>query len=239
MNVFFCPEIKGKTAVLSSEESAHCIRVLRLNKGDKVQVIDGKGGFFNGSILLPDAKQCRIQLGEEIDHQKYRNFSIHIAIAPTKNIERFEWFVEKAVEIGVDMITPLLCHRSERRTLRTDRFQKLIIASMKQAMIPFLTKFNELTDYPKFINSITGSTYNRFIAHCDETERKRLKDVLAPRSNVIILIGPEGDFTPGEIELAISHSFVPVNLGNNRLRTETAGIIACHTVNILNDLKSD
>jgi 16S rRNA (uracil1498-N3)-methyltransferase len=237
MNVFFCPEIKGKTAVLSSEESAHCIRVLRLKKGDKVQVIDGIGGFFNGFVLLPDAKQCRIQLEEVIDHQKNRNFSIHIAIAPTKSIDRFEWFVEKAVEIGIDMITPLLCHHSERRTLRTERFHKLIISSMKQAMVPCLPKLNELTEFQKFLNNINGSTYNRFIAHCDATERKRLKDVLAPQSNVIILIGPEGDFTPGEIDLAMNKGFIPVSLGLNRLRTETAGIVACNTINLVNDLR--
>jgi 16S rRNA (uracil1498-N3)-methyltransferase len=239
MNVFFASEIKNKIALLSSEESTHCIRVLRLNKGDKVQIIDGKGGFFSGSILVPDAKQCKIQLLEEIVHQKYKNYSIHIAIAPTKSIARFEWFVEKAVEIGIDVITPLLCHRSERKTIRTERFHKLVISSMKQALVPYLPKFNELTSFNKLITNITATAYNRFIANCDKTEKRSLKDVLAPQSNVIILIGPEGDFTAAEIELAISHGFIPVNLGNNRLRTETAGIIACHTINLLNDLKSN
>jgi 16S rRNA (uracil1498-N3)-methyltransferase len=209
---------------------------LRLVKGDKVQLIDGQGGIYDATITLPDAKQCRLEISSIINHHKGRKFSLHIAIAPTKNIDRFEWFIEKAVEIGIDMITPLLCQRSERRTLKTDRLHKLIISTMKQAMVPYLPMLNELTDYRKFIDSITGSPYNRLIAHCDESDRKKLQDVLALHSNVIVLIGPEGDFTPGEIDQAISHNFIPVSLGTNRLRTETAGIVACNTVNLLNDI---
>lgn len=235
MYIFYCPHIISGQALLSPEESAHCIRVLRLGKGDKVSLIDGKGGMYDAVIAIPDAKQCRLEVSATTIRQKARDFTLHLAIAPTKNTDRFEWFVEKAVEIGVDIITPLLCHRSERRILRTDRLHKLIIATMKQAMVHYLPELHELTDYSAFITSLTGYSQNRFIAYCDDAERKSLKDALAIQANVIILVGPEGDFTPGEVELAIAHSFIPVSLGKNRLRTETAGIVACQTVNLMNE----
>lgn len=235
MNIFYCTHITSNQAILSREESIHCIRVLRLSKGDKVRLIDGQGGMFDAIITQPDAKQCKLEVFGTVDHRNLRSSSLHIAIAPTKNMERFEWFVEKAVEIGVDMITPLLCHRSERRVLKTDRLQRLIISTMKQAMIPYMPVLHELTDYFKFISTFTGSPFNRFIAHYVDAPRKSLKQSLSPRSNVTVLIGPEGDFTPGEVELAISNDFVPVSLGKNRLRTETAGIVVCSTVNLINE----
>jgi 16S rRNA (uracil1498-N3)-methyltransferase len=235
MHIFYSTHINAGEALLSPEESAHCIRVLRLGKGDKVHLIDGQGGMYDAIITHPDAKQCQLEITGIIDHYKGRNFTLHIAIAPTKNIDRFEWFIEKAVEIGIDIITPILCHRSERRILKTNRLHKLIISTMKQAMVPYHPALHELTKYDSLISSLGGSSYNRFIAHCDESEKKKLKDVLAPQTNVILLIGPEGDFTQGEIDLAIAHDFVPVSLGYNRLRTETAGIVACQTFNLLNE----
>ncbi len=150
-------------------------------------------------------------------------------------MDRFEWFIEKAVEIGIDAITPLLCARSERRALRTERLHKLIISSMKQAMVPYMPALHELTNYSTFINSLTGTQAGRFIAHCEETERKKLTDIMTTGSDAVFLIGPEGDFTQGEIDLAVSHEFIPVSLGINRLRTETAGIVACQTFNLLNE----
>jgi 16S rRNA (uracil1498-N3)-methyltransferase len=200
-----------------------------------VRLIDGQGGMFEAIITLPDTKQCRLEISGSVEHPNLRSFSLHIAIAPPKSIERFEWFIEKSVEIGVDIITPLLCQRSERRVLKTERLQKLIVSTMKQAMVPYLPVLHELTEFSRFIDSMAGAPFNRFIAHLEETKRKRLQDALSPRSNAVVLIGPEGDFTPGEIELAIGQDFVPVTLGNNRLRTETAGIVACHTVKLLNE----
>ena len=235
MHLFFCSHIISNEAHLSPDESAHCIRVLRLGKGDKVRLIDGQGGMYDAIIVSPDPKQCLLAITGTILYNKGKDFSLHIAIAPTKNPERFEWFVEKAVEIGIDTITPVLCQRSERRVLKTDRLHKLIISTMKQAMVPILPVLHELTELPVFINNLAGSTHNRFIAHCDETEKKRLRDAMIPRSHIIILIGPEGDFTSGEIDLAVANDFVPVSLGNNRLRTETAGIVACSLVNMMNE----
>ena len=236
MHIFYCPNIISNSATLSPEESVHCIRVLRLGKGDVVTLIDGKGGMFEAIISTTDAKQCQLEIIGSLPVPPARNFSLHIAIAPTKNMDRFEWFIEKAVEIGIDTITPLLCQRSERRVLKTDRLHKMIISTMKQAMVPYLPVLNELTDYKKLIEAFSGLTCSRFIAHCEESERKKLKNELTPGSDVIILIGPEGDFSPEEIKLATGNGFIPVSLGNNRLRTETAGIVACNTVSLTNDL---
>ncbi len=206
---------------------------MRLGTGDVVQLIDGKGGLFEAIITLPDPKQCQLEIVTVVPTGRPRNFNLHIAIAPTKNMDRFEWFVEKAVEIGIDTITPLLCQRSERKVLKTDRLNKLIISTMKQAMVPYLPVLNELTDYEGFINTLSGQKTNRFIAHCEESAKKELKEVLTPESDIIILIGPEGDFSHSEIELATERGFISVSLGKNRLRTETAGIVACHTANLL------
>lgn len=234
MHIFYCPNINEKQILLSPEESSHCIRVLRLGKGDRIRLIDGMGSQYEAFIEIPDARQCQVEITGLVSHQSGRDYYLHVAIAPTKNMDRFEWFVEKSTEIGIDIITPILCHRSERRVLKTDRLQKLIISTMKQAMIPYMPVLNELTDFGRFIDNMAGSPYNRFIAHCDEVDRKKLRDALIPKTHALILIGPEGDFTPGEIELAITHGFIPVTLGNNRLRTETAGLVACHTVNLIN-----
>jgi 16S rRNA (uracil1498-N3)-methyltransferase len=231
MNIFYCTETNGRQAILNPEESAHCIRVLRMQKGDHAIIIDGRGGMYDAVISKPDSKQCHLEIVKSIDHKKNREFTLHIAIAPTKNIERFEWFIEKSIEIGIDIITPLICQRSERRVLKTDRIHKLIVSSMKQAVVPYMPVLHELTDYGKFIEHIQGSQFNRFVAHCDETDKKRLQDVLSLKTNVIVLIGPEGDFTSGEIDLAIRNGFLPVTLGINRMRTETAGVVACCIVN--------
>jgi len=235
MNIFYASDIVLPEIILSPEESAHCVRVLRLGTGEIVQVIDGKGGYYNAVITLPDARRCKLTVTETIEKKSLRNYSIHIAIAPTKNMERFEWFIEKSVEIGIDIITPLLCHHSERRVLKTDRLEKLIISTMKQAIIPAHPVLHELTGFKEFITKQDKNTTDLYIAHCEETDRKKLGEVCRPAKNTLVLIGPEGDFSPDEIRLATDHHFVPVSLGQNRLRTETAGIVACHTVNMCND----
>jgi 16S rRNA (uracil1498-N3)-methyltransferase len=235
MQIFYCPQIINNSVTLSDEESAHAIRVLRLQQGDKVQLIDGKGGLFEAQITLADHRKCQVEITGAITVAPARPFNLHIAIAPTKNMDRFEWFVEKAVEIGIDTITPLLCQRSERRVLKTDRLHKLIISTMKQAMVTQLPSLNELTGFESFIDSHSGQQENRFIAHCNDLERKLLKDILSSAKDVIMLIGPEGDFAPCEIELAVNRGFNSVSLGQNRLRTETAGIVTCNMVGVLMD----
>jgi 16S rRNA (uracil1498-N3)-methyltransferase len=234
MKLFYAPDIVLTEITLSPEESAHCVRVLRLGAGEKVQVIDGKGGYYQAVIAVPDAKHCKLTVTGTIEKQAQRNYSIHIAIAPTKNIERFEWFIEKSVEIGIDTITPLLCHHSERKVLKTDRLERLIISTMKQAIITTRPVLHELTVFKEFMTRQSKNEADRFIAHCEETDRKKLSEVCRPGKNTLVLIGPEGDFSPAEIALAKDLGFVPVSLGNNRLRTETAGIIACHTVILQN-----
>lgn len=232
MHTFYSPNILNSTAVLSPEESAHCLRVLRLGKGDKVTLIDGKGGMYEAVIAEPVANACRLEITALLPSPPERKHKIHIAIAPTKSIDRFEWFIEKSVEIGIDTITPLLCQRSERRVLKTDRLQKLIIATVKQAMVARLPVLNELTPLEKLVKDPALPHANRYIAHCQPGERRELKNEQLAACYTIILIGPEGDFTPGEVDLAIENQFVPVSLGYNRLRTETAGIVACHTIAI-------
>jgi 16S rRNA (uracil1498-N3)-methyltransferase len=234
MHVFFTENIDHHTALLSAVESQHCIRVLRLGKGDEVKVLDGKGGFYTARITIADTRQCQLEITGKLPAST-RGYNIHIAIAPTKNIDRFEWFIEKSVEIGIDTITPLLCQRSERRVLKTERLQKLIVATIKQAMIPSLPVLNELADYKTFVSNLSGYASNRYIAHCEETDKKQLKSLVVPQSDIIILIGPEGDFSPSEISLALEHGFEAVTFGNNRLRTETAGIFACNIVHAIND----
>lgn len=233
MHIFYSPDIIENQTVLSAEESAHCLRVLRLGKGDQVILIDGKGGLYEAVITEPDTRGCQLEIARVLPSPPARKHQIHIAIAPTKNMDRFEWFVEKSVEIGIDTITPLLCQRSERRVLKTERLHKLIISTMKQAMVTQLPLLNELTPYNQFVKTIESAKGNRFIAHCGETARKELKQALSPRSDAVVLIGPEGDFTPEEVQLAVENQFIPVSLGNNRLRTETAGIVACHSLSIV------
>jgi 16S rRNA (uracil1498-N3)-methyltransferase len=234
MHIFYSTEIVNDFAVLSPEESFHCVRVLRLAKNDVVELIDGKGGLFSARIEKPDSKNCTLRITEVLQSVPPRNFRLHIAIAPTKNIERFEWFIEKSVEIGIDVITPLLCHHSERRILKTDRLQKLVISTMKQAKITQTPILNELTRFDEFVRFFHKDIANLFIAHCEETSRKLLKHELKTGSDAVIMIGPEGDFAHEEIDLALDKGFVPVTLGNTRLRTETAGIVACHSVNFMN-----
>jgi 16S rRNA (uracil1498-N3)-methyltransferase len=236
MNIFYAPDIALPEVILSPEESAHCVRVLRLGTGEKVQVIDGNGGYYNAVIAIPDAKHCRLTVTEIIEKQAQRNYSIHIAIAPTKNMERFEWFIEKSVEIGIDTITPLLCHHSERRVLKTDRLERLIVSTMKQAIIPVHPVLHELTGFKEFVAKQDKKDADLFIAHCEETDRKKLSEVCRPGKSTLVLIGPEGDFSPDEIRIALSHHFIPVSLGQQRLRTETAGVVACHTVNLVNEM---
>jgi 16S rRNA (uracil1498-N3)-methyltransferase len=229
MHIFYAQEISSNQCTLSLEESRHCIKVLRLKINDQVCLINGKGNFYIAKIIEDDPKNCLLEIIETKNSYKKREFYLHIAICPTKNSERFEWFVEKATEIGIDEITPLITEHSERKNINIERLNKIVIAASKQSVNPYFPVINEITKIDKIINE--SSREFKYIASYSETN---LKDIYSPKSNVLILIGPEGDFSENEIKKAESNKFTRVNLGNNRLRTETAGIVACHTINLLN-----
>ena len=233
MQIFYAPGIQGDSYTLDEKESRHCIRVLRMRKGDPVKLIDGKGNLFEGLISNPDQNECRITITGIIHGFENRKNKLHIAISPLKNPERFEWFVEKSVEIGVDRITPLICHNTEKQNLKTERIDNVIISAMKQSLKALKTDLDEKTFFREFIARQHEGI--KMIAHCNENiERKNINDVYISHLDAVILIGPEGDFTEEEIKLAIASGFIPVHLGRSRLRTETAGIAACYSVYFMN-----
>ena len=215
--------------ILSSEESKHATRVLRKKKGDVLDFTDGKGNLYKAEITLADSRKCRLQIVSSDQKEKQHNYHLHIAIAPTKNMDRFEWFLEKATEIGIDEITPIICSRSERKVIKTERGNRILLSAMKQSLKYHLPKLNEAINLNDFIKQdFEGAKY---IAHCEDGEKKELKTRNKTEKS-LILIGPEGDFSQKEIELALQNQFKAVSLGTSRLRTETAGIVAVHTINI-------
>ena len=233
MQLFYSPDINSECTqyTFSKEESKHIVRVLRKKEGDTLNITNGKGYLFSVEISLADAKNCLVQINNTKQIENH-NYGLHIAIAPTKMNDRMEWFLEKATEIGIDEITPIFCDNSERKVIKKERFEKIIQSAMKQSLQMQLPKLNEAISYKEFINQdFTGQL---FIAHCEEQEKTQLHSQITPKENYTILIGPEGDFSTSEIELALSKGFAPVALGNTRLRTETAGITACHTAALLN-----
>lgn len=231
MNIFYCPEILTGQNFLDQEESAHAIRVLRMKEGDDLTIVDGKGGFYRVRVTGANPNQCKFEIIDKKEKYSKRNFYLHLAIAPTKNFDRTEWFLEKATEIGIDEITFLNCEKSERRIVKLERAEKIVVSAMKQSVKSFLPKLNGMIDFKKFI--ITQLAKGKFIAHCREGERLNLKDCIINHKNILILIGPEGDFSETEVKLANEIGYTSVNLGESRLRTETAGVVACHTVNLL------
>lgn len=233
MHIFYTPELSGKTYTLDETESKHCVRVLRLEKGDEITLVDGRGGFFTAEIVDPNPKRCLVTVTQSELNFGLRNFQVQVAIAPTKNIERIEWFLEKATEIGINRVIPILCRHSERKEIKHDRLEKVMVSAMKQSLKAYLPKLDELTKFGDLIRQPFEG--QKFIAHCEEQHRELLKNAMVPGKNYLILIGPEGDFSPEEIEMAIEAGFVPVSLGDSRLRTETAGVVACHTFNLLNE----
>ena len=234
MHLFYCPNLTGKNGQLNAGESAHCIRVLRMRKGDSILVTNGKGSLHEVIITRDDPESCWFDVVSEISGKRVPAYSIHIAIAPTKSIHRFEWFMEKSVELGINQITPLICQRSERRQLKTDRFQKLIISTMKQAVITVMPELNEPLYVTDFVESVKNLQVMKFIGHCNDGNRQMLQNVYKKGADSIFLIGPVGDFTPEEVNFAIKEGFIPVTLSSNRLRTETAGLAACHAIHVLN-----
>jgi len=237
MHLFYTPDLTDTIYTLNEQESKHCIKVLRLTTNDMVQLIDGKGGFYTAKIVEPNPKKCTVEIIETKKEYEKRNHRLHIAIAPTKNNDRLEWFLEKATEIGIDEITPVICEHSERKVIKPERLEKILISAMKQSLKAYKPRLNELVRYSDFIKRPFAG--EKFIAHCEDTNKSFLKNKYTVARDVLILIGPEGDFSPVEIDEARQHDFTEISLGNSRLRTETAGVVACHTINLLNETSQD
>lgn len=233
MQLFYCPEIHNGTAALPEEEARHCVQVLRHRAGDRIELVDGRGYRYQAEITETGKKRCRLRILSQRPVPSHP-FHLHIAIAPTKNMDRFEWFLEKATEIGIDEITPLLCHHSERRKLRLDRCERVLLAAMKQSLKAKLPLLHPLTPISDFVAQPQWNSHpGRFIATCVDGPKIPLKEKTAGLPEVLILIGPEGDFDENELEQAAEAGFQKVSLGPSRLRTETAGVVACHTVHIV------
>jgi 16S rRNA (uracil1498-N3)-methyltransferase len=234
MQLFYNPDINETTESFSfdKEESKHIIKVLRKKDTDILFVTNGLGNLFKTEITLASDNKCTVKIISFEKNDASKNH-LHLAVAPTKMNDRYEWFLEKATEIGVHEITPIICDRSERKVINQERFEKIILTAMKQANVLFLPKLNTSKTFKEFIQ--TKNEGIQLIAHCEETNKKSLKSVLESNTNVTLLIGPEGDFSKKEIAVALENNFTPVSLGNTRLRTETAAIVACHSVAFFNE----
>jgi 16S rRNA (uracil1498-N3)-methyltransferase len=231
VNLFYQPLLPEGRRYLDSEESRHVIKVLRKKKGDAINITDGKGIFYKGVIADADAHQCTFDIVEQ-KLQTTPDFHIHIAISPTKNSDRIEWFVEKSVELGIHEITLIHCDHTERQHLKLERLEKMAISAMKQSLKALLPVIHPLTNVRDVITCSMAA--GKYIAHVDEKNPDHLKNLTPPRSSYLVLIGPEGDFSEGELILGEAHGFKKVSLGPSRLRTETAGLAACHILNLAN-----
>ncbi|RMG84308.1 MAG: 16S rRNA (uracil(1498)-N(3))-methyltransferase [Bacteroidetes bacterium] len=239
MQLFYSPHIENNRAELPESEARHCIQVLRKQVGDTLHLVDGKGGFFEGVIESAGKKRCVVRIEKALPDPQKRPYQLHIGMAPTKNADRFEWFLEKATEIGIDTITPLIVEHSERRKIRPDRLEKILLSAMKQSLKTTLPELRPLTSLANFLAGDFPENSARFIAHCGAGERLPFLPNIPAGSPVIVLIGPEGDFSEAEVRLANEHGFRSITLGDSRLRTETAGIVACHTVYLANAVLGD
>lgn len=234
MHVFYTPDIDGSmvNGQLPEEEAAHAIRVLRLQPGDEVMLTDGKGCFYKAEISVCDKKHCMVHVVEKQPQAPLWKNHIHLAVAPTKNMDRMEWLAEKATEIGLDELTFLDCRYSERKVIKTERIEKILVSAIKQSLKARLPILHGMTDFSQFVSQPFNG--QKFIAHCYKNQRQELKDILLPGQDAVVLIGPEGDFSEEEVTLALNHGFVPISLGPSRLRTETAALVAVHTLNQAN-----
>lgn len=229
MQLFYTPTLtpEATSFTFDREESKHIIKVLRKKEGDSIHVTNGLGNLFETVITIASDSKCTVSI-QKVHTATPNKTHLHLAVAPTKMNERYEWFLEKATEIGISEITPILCDNSERTVVKVDRMEKILVSAMKQSNQYFLPKLNEPIRFQKFIDQAYSG--QKFIAHCEETNKKSLKEALVKNQNVLVLIGPEGDFSVKEIEMALSNNFIPVTLGATRLRTETAAVVACHSV---------
>lgn len=228
--IFFTPDILSNVE-LPVEEALHCIKVLRKKEGDEILLTDGKGFFYDAEIMQAKPKHCIVNILKTIEQPKGWDFNLQIAFAPTKNIDRIEWFAEKATEIGIDRLSPILCQHSERKEIKTQRIEKILISAMKQSQKALLPQLDDIQSFSKFIKQEYDG--QKFIAHCYPQEKVLLKDIYKKGGNALILIGPEGDFSEEEVKMATDSGFKPISLGDSRLRTETAALVACHTLHVL------
>lgn len=225
--------------MLDEGESKHAVRVLRLTQGDEVRLIDGRGGYYEAEIRDAHPKRVVLQILSVQESYQPLPYQLHIAIAPTKNMERIEWFIEKATEIGISEITPLICDRSERKEIKTERLEKVAIAAMKQSLKARLPVIHQPIRFSPFAQALSSEEVGkRFIAHCEEGPKGWINQETAPGDTILVLIGPEGDFSPEEIALATAKGFLPISLGEARLRTETAGVAVCMEVSLLNRIRT-
>lgn len=233
MQLFYEAELNenSQQVIFDKKESGHIIKVLRKQQGDLLHITNGKGHLFTAEIVDANHNKCIAAITDFI-FKKAPSYKLHLAVAPTKRNERYEWFLEKATEIGIGEITPVICERSERKSIKTIRYERVLQSAMKQSLQSYLPKLNHPKSLMDFLK--TEQSEQRFIAHCIEDEKKLLKNSIHPNTDISILIGPEGDFSENEIETALSLGWKPISLGDSRLRTETAAIVACHTVSICN-----
>ncbi len=231
--IFYAPDIIS-SLTLPEEESLHCAKVLRMKAGDPILITDGKGVFYDAVVSLPHQKHTAVEIVSQSIVQKSWKPHIHIAFAPTKNMDRTEWFVEKATEIGIDMLTPLLTRHSERKEIKPARIEKILVAAMKQSQKAFLPVLNPMIPLVEFIRQ--PFSCRKMMAHCHPGDKSLPAQIYKPGEDVLILIGPEGDFSEQEVELALKAQFSAISLGESRLRTETAALVACHTIHLLNEL---
>ncbi|WP_109300110.1 16S rRNA (uracil(1498)-N(3))-methyltransferase [Aquimarina sp. AU474] len=233
MQLFYNNTLNESSTVLkfSREESKHISKVLRKKEGDILHITNGKGHLFKGHITLSTPNQCVVSISSYTT-QEQKPYKLHLAVAPTKMNDRYEWFLEKATEIGIDEITPILCDHSERKVVKTERFERILQSAMKQSLHCYLPKLNSAVSFSNFIQQ--NNDDQLLIAHCEDEQKQTLKDTLSLKTNITILIGPEGDFSSKEIEIALASGYSPISLGESRLRTETAAIVAVHSVAFMN-----
>ncbi|WP_443937442.1 16S rRNA (uracil(1498)-N(3))-methyltransferase [Pedobacter sp. MW01-1-1] len=235
MHIFYTPDINQTQAIytLNEEESKHCVRVLRLAAGAIIYLVDGVGGFYTAEITSDNPKKVGLRILTVQPEYHKRNHYLHIAVAPTKNIDRLEWFLEKATELGIDEITPIITDRSERKVVKEDRLNKVIISAVKQSLKAYHPKLNDAISYDAFLKQDFKG--DKLIAHCIDNENKQyISNLVQPHGKYLILIGPEGDFSPEEVNKALNNDYKPLTLGDNRLRTETAALAVCFEINYLN-----
>jgi 16S rRNA (uracil1498-N3)-methyltransferase len=235
LNLFYNPSISesSKEAIFDKEESRHISKVLRKNAGDILHITNGKGFFFEVELLISDPKKCIACLIKS-EKQPPLPYHLHLAVAPTKLNDRYEWFLEKATEIGISEITPIFCDHSERKTIKPERYKKIIESAMKQSLKAYLPTLNPAMSFTDFLEKDHFEEI-KLIGHCETSKNQSLKSILQPDKSILILIGPEGDFSKREIERAKSQNFAAIHLGSSRLRTETAALAACHTVYLILD----
>ena len=235
MQLFFNPNINSKTQTFTfdKEESRHIVKALRKKEGDILSITNGLGFLFSSEIINLNDKKCSVQIISFEEIKKPWNYHLHIAIAPTKMNERFAWFLEKSTEIGIDEITPIICENSERKVFKKERMQKVIVSAAKQSLKFTFPKLNDPIKLSDFMSKVDAEI--KLIAHCEDSKKNSLMKVIKTKKDILVLIGPEGDFSVKEISKALQHQYIPLSLGKSRLRTETAGLVTCSTISVINE----